>query len=147
MRLDLSCEPVSVGTARNAVASLARDLGASVDDVKIAVSEAVANAVVHAYRDGASGEIRVVARHERGRLLVTVADDGIGMTPNPGNPGLRLGIPLITKLCKDVRFTSSDDGTVVAMSFATPSSQEAVGQPISILVPEERAGPPSSPAP
>jgi hypothetical protein len=44
------------------------------------------------------------------------------MTPNPSNPGLRLGIPLITKLCEDVRFTSSDDGTVVSMSFATPSS-------------------------
>jgi serine/threonine-protein kinase RsbW/stage II sporulation protein AB (anti-sigma F factor) len=101
---------------------LARRLGVSVDDVKIAVSEAVANAVVHAYRDTDPGEIRVVARNERGRLLVSVADDGIGMTPNPGNPGLRLGIPLITKLCEDVRFTSSDDGTVVSMSFATPSS-------------------------
>jgi serine/threonine-protein kinase RsbW/stage II sporulation protein AB (anti-sigma F factor) len=122
VQLDLSCEASSVGIARNAVARLARSLGASIDDVKIAVSEAVANAVIHAYRDGDPGEIRVVARKDRGRLLVTVADDGIGMTPNPGNPGLRLGIPLITKLCEDVRFTSSDDGTVVAMSFATPSS-------------------------
>jgi anti-sigma regulatory factor (Ser/Thr protein kinase) len=125
MQLDLSCEASSVGTARNAVARLARDLGVSVDDVKIAVSEAVANAVVHAYRDRDHGEIRVNARNERGRLLVTVADDGMGMTPNPGNPGLRLGIPLITKLCEDVRFTSSDDGTVVSMSFATPSPSEA----------------------
>jgi anti-sigma regulatory factor (Ser/Thr protein kinase) len=122
VRLHLACEPASVGSARNAVARLADTFGVSVDDVKIAVSEAVANAVIHAYRDGDPGAIRVVARRERGRLLVTVADDGIGMTPNPGNPGLRLGIPLITKLCEDVRFTSSDDGTVVSMSFATPSS-------------------------
>jgi anti-sigma regulatory factor (Ser/Thr protein kinase) len=122
VRLHLACEPASVGTARNAVARLADTFGVSVDDVKIAVSEAVANAVIHAYRDGDPGAIRVVARRERGRLLVTVADDGIGMTPNPGNPGLRLGIPLITKLCEDVRFMSSDDGTVVSMSFATPSS-------------------------
>jgi anti-sigma regulatory factor (Ser/Thr protein kinase) len=122
VQLDLSCEPSSVRIARNAVARLARDLRVSVDDVKIAVSEAVANAVIHAYRDGDPGEIRAGARHERGRLLVTVADDGIGMTPNPGNPGLRLGIPLITKLCADVRFTSSDDGTVVSMSFVTPGS-------------------------
>jgi anti-sigma regulatory factor (Ser/Thr protein kinase) len=122
VQLDLSCEASSVGTARNAVARLARSLGASVEHVKIAVSEAVANAVVHAYRDGGRGEIRVVARSVRGRLVMTVADDGIGMTPNPSNPGLRLGIPLITKLCEDVRFTSSDSGTVVSMSFATPSS-------------------------
>jgi anti-sigma regulatory factor (Ser/Thr protein kinase) len=126
VQLDLACEPASVGTARNAVARLADSLGVSVDDVKIAVSEAVANVVVHAYRDGDPGPIRVVARQERGRLLVTVADDGIGMTPNPGNPGLRLGIPLITKLCEDVRFTSSDDGTVVSMSFATPGAPAAV---------------------
>jgi anti-sigma regulatory factor (Ser/Thr protein kinase) len=105
--------------ARDALANLARRLGARVDDVKIAVSEAVGNAVVHAYRDGATGTIRVTGRHKRGRLLITVADDGIGMTPNPGNPGLRVGIPLITKLCDDVRFTSSEEGTVVSMSFAT----------------------------
>jgi two-component sensor histidine kinase len=80
----------------------AERLGIPVDDVKIAV--------------------RVTARHEREKLLVTVADEGIGMTPNPGSPGLRLGIPLITKLCDDVRFSSSDDGTVVSMSFATPGS-------------------------
>lgn len=122
VELDLSSEATSVAIARHAVASLAERLGAPVDDVKIAVSEAVANAVIHAYREGDSGEIRVTARHERNRLLVTVADDGIGMTPNPGNPGLRVGIPLITKLCDDVRFSSSDDGTMVSMSFGTSAA-------------------------
>ncbi len=125
MKLELPCDASSVGIARNAVARLARRLGASVDDVKIAVSEAVANAVIHAYRGGETGAIRVDARHARGRLLVTVADDGMGMTPNPSNPGLRVGIPLITKLSDDVRFHSSDDGTVVSMSFATPSAAGA----------------------
>lgn len=118
VQLDLSSDATNVAVARNALAELARRVGAHVDDVKIAVSEAVGNAVVHAYRGGETGTIRVTARHKRGRLVVTVADDGIGMTPNPGNPGLRVGIPLITKLCDDVRFTSSDRGTVVSMSFA-----------------------------
>jgi anti-sigma regulatory factor (Ser/Thr protein kinase) len=117
--LDLSSDAANVAVARHALAELARRVGAHVDDVKIAVSEAVGNAVVHAYRGGDAGTIRVTGRHRRGRLLVTVADDGIGMTPNPGNRGLRVGIPLITKLCDDVRFTSSDEGTVVSMSFAT----------------------------
>jgi anti-sigma regulatory factor (Ser/Thr protein kinase) len=125
VQLDLPCEASSGRIARNAVATLARRLGVAVDDVKIAVSEAVANAVIHAYRGGERGAIRVAARQERGRLLVTVADDGLGMTPNPNNPGLRVGIPLITKLCDDVRFHSSDDGTVVSMSFLTPSTAGA----------------------
>jgi stage II sporulation protein AB (anti-sigma F factor) len=117
VQLDLSSDATNVAVARNAIAELAERVGAAVDDVKIAVSEAVGNAVVHAYRGGDAGPIRVTGRYKRGRLLVTVADEGIGMTPNPGNPGLRVGIPLITKLCDDVRFTSSDRGTVVSMSF------------------------------
>jgi anti-sigma regulatory factor (Ser/Thr protein kinase) len=117
--LDLTCDPTGVGVARDAVGGLAEQLGVPVDDVKIVVSEAVANAVIHAYRDRQPGPIRVRARHKRGRLLVIVSDDGMGMTPDPGNPGLRVGIPLITKLCDDVRFSSSDDGTVVSMSFVT----------------------------
>jgi serine/threonine-protein kinase RsbW/stage II sporulation protein AB (anti-sigma F factor) len=105
--------------ARDALANLARRFGACVDDVKIAVSEAVANAIIHAYRGRDPGSVRVTGQHRRGRLLVTVSDDGMGMTPNLGNPGLRMGIPLITKLSDDVRFSSSDTGTVVSMSFAT----------------------------
>jgi anti-sigma regulatory factor (Ser/Thr protein kinase) len=129
VRLDLPCEPESVGTARNGVAAMAERLGAAVDDVKIAVSEAVGNAIVHAYRDGKSGGIRVFGREERGRLVVTVADDGIGMAPHPTSPGLRIGIPLITKLCDDVRFSSSEEGTTVSMSFAAPAPSEAGSEP------------------
>ena len=104
------------------MAALAERLGVDVDDVKIAVSEAVGNTIVHAYRDGKLGVIRVFAREERGRLRVTVADDGVGMSPNPASQGLRIGIPLITKLCEDVRFTASEDGTTVSMSFAAPAT-------------------------
>jgi anti-sigma regulatory factor (Ser/Thr protein kinase) len=121
VQLGLSCDVTNVAVARNEVAKLARHVGARADDVRIAVSEAVTNSIVHGYRDGKRGVIRVTGRIQRGRLLVTVADDGIGMTPDPGNTGLRLGIPLITKLCDDVRFSSSDRGTVVSMSFATAS--------------------------
>jgi serine/threonine-protein kinase RsbW len=118
VRLSLPVEPASVGVARHAVADLAQHLGVAVDDVKIAVSEAVGNAIIHAYRGGRAGIIKVFARPDRGHLLVTVADDGLGMAPNPESKGLRVGIPLITKLCDDVRFVSSDSGTVVSMSFA-----------------------------
>ncbi len=125
VRLDLPCEPASARVARNAVAGIAQWLGVAVEDVKIAVGEAVGNAVLHAYRGGSRGAIRVFARHERGRLLVTVADDGIGMAPDPDSLGLGLGIPLITRLCDDVRFSSSDRGTKVSMSFVVPRSAEA----------------------
>jgi anti-sigma regulatory factor (Ser/Thr protein kinase) len=125
--LDLPSSSKSVRKARRAVAELARRLGAAESDVTIAVSEAVGNAVVHAFREGRSGTIRVFARRDRGRFLVTVADDGIGMTPNPESAGLGFGIPLISKVCDDVRFSSSREGTKVTMCFDIGTEAEGGG--------------------
>jgi anti-sigma regulatory factor (Ser/Thr protein kinase) len=118
LELELPSEPTSVRVARHAVAAVARRIGAPEADVKLAVSEAVSNAVTHGFRDREPGTIMVTARVDRGKLLVTIADDGSGMRPNLESKGLGLGISLITKLAGDVRFDSSDDGLVVSMSFA-----------------------------
>ena len=118
LELELPSEPTSVRVARHAVAAVARRIGAPEADVKLAVSEAVSNSVTHAFRDREPGTIMVTARVDRGKLLVTIADDGSGMRPNLESKGLGLGISLITKLAGDVRFDSSDDGLVVSMSFA-----------------------------
>ena len=108
--------------ARHAVAAVARRIGAPEADVKLAVSEAVSNSVTHAFRDREPGTIMVTARVDRGKLLVTIADDGSGMRPNLESKGLGLGISLITKLAGDVRFDSSDDGLIVSMSFASEAA-------------------------
>ena len=119
LELELPSEPTSVRVARHAVAAVARTCGAPEADVKLAVSEAVSNAVTHAFRDRDPGKIMVGARVDRGKLLVTIADDGSGMRPNLDSKGLGLGISLITKLAGDVRFDSSERGLTVSMSFAT----------------------------
>ena len=119
LELELPSEPTSVRVARHAVAAVARSSGAPEADVKLAVSEAVSNAVTHAFRDRDPGKIMVSARVDRGKLLVTIADDGSGMRPNLDSKGLGLGISLITKLAGDVRFDSSERGLTVSMSFAT----------------------------
>ncbi len=119
LELELRSEPTSVRVARHAVAAVARRAGAPEADVKLAVSEAVSNAVTHAFRDREPGMILVRARIDRGKLLVTIADNGTGMRPNLDSKGLGLGISLITKLAGDVRFDSSDGGLTVSMSFAT----------------------------
>ena len=119
LKLELPPVARSVTTARHAVAELARRMGASEADVKLAVSEAVGNAVVHAFRDREPGTIRLCAWTSRGRLMVAVADNGSGMMPNPSSPGLGFGISLISRLAKDARFETSDAGTTVSMSFAS----------------------------
>jgi anti-sigma regulatory factor (Ser/Thr protein kinase) len=61
--------------------------------IELAVSEAVANVVVHAYPDE-PGEVRVAADVENGELEVVVVDDGEGFRPGPA-PGLGLGLALM----------------------------------------------------
>jgi anti-sigma regulatory factor (Ser/Thr protein kinase) len=117
VELQLPSAPPSIKRARDAVGDLAARVGVSNGDVRLAVSEAVTNAVVHAFRDRAPGTISVKAWLDAGRLLVVVADDGTGMRPNPDSTGLGLGISLITRLARDARFDSSPAGLTVSMSF------------------------------
>ena len=117
LRLELPSEPGSVKRARDAIAPLAERAGARVGDVKLAVSEAVSNAVTHAFRGRNKGTISIRANVDRGRLVVVVADNGTGMRPNLDSPGLGFGISLITELAGDVRFDSSSRGLTVSMSF------------------------------
>jgi anti-sigma regulatory factor (Ser/Thr protein kinase) len=117
--IDVALEgtPESVTEARHLVVALARELGADEYDVALAVSEAVGNAVVHAFVGRRPGTVRVRAARRRERLVVTVSDDGIGMKPNLDSPGLGMGVSLITRSADEVRFDSTAGGTSVSMGF------------------------------
>jgi len=126
LELRLPSEAASVAVARRAFGDLAREVGAPESDVKLAVSEAVTNSVLHAYRDRDPGTITLEARMDRSRLIIAVADDGSGMRPNLDSTGLGLGISLITKLATDVRFDSTDRGTTVSMSFPVTGADASI---------------------
>lgn len=68
--------------ARQAVAVFAAQLDPTIDeitDIKTAVSEAVTNCIVHAYRDGI-GYITVQAKlYDNGEIKITVRDKGCGI--------------------------------------------------------------------
>ena len=125
---EFRAEPASVPAIRQAVVGLARRGGASAGrcaDVAIAVSEAAANAVVHAYIETAEpGAIRVTAAVLDGELRVTIADDGRGMLPRSDSPGLGLGLPLISDLATSLEIADGDgSGTVLHMTFALHAPQ------------------------
>ena len=117
LRLELPSTPESVAAARHAVGDFASSRGVDDADIRLAVSEAVSNAVTHAFRDRRPGKVTVHCTAGDDTLAIVVADDGGGMRPNLESPGLGLGIPLITKLANEVRFDSSGHGTTVSMSF------------------------------
>ncbi len=81
MRLELASRAENVGVARVAVAAFAGPLGftlAELEEIKVAVSEAVSNAVLHGYPEG-EGTVRIEAEAAEGALELVVEDQGRGI--------------------------------------------------------------------
>jgi serine/threonine-protein kinase RsbW len=91
-------------------------------DLKLAVTEACANAVRHAYAPSAEGHVTVVYELDAGAIRVTVDDDGVGFVPPPietGAPFERdglahadhgMGLSIIRAIADDMRITSGPNG-------------------------------------
>src|SRR4029077_13132247 len=92
----------------------AAEHGADVDTVAavaLCVSEAVANVVVHAYREAdRPGEVEVEARRPNGYLCLYVRDRGQGLAPRVDSPGLGLGLPLIADIATSIEVRRPDSG-------------------------------------
>jgi anti-sigma regulatory factor (Ser/Thr protein kinase) len=113
-----------VAVLRRAVTDYAQCAGLAdgrLGDVRLAVSEAVTNAVLHAYRDRDPGEIRVEAVvQDDGCLAIVVEDDGFGPLPRPDSPGLGLGLPTIASVADAVELSAGNAaGARLSMRFAT----------------------------
>jgi serine/threonine-protein kinase RsbW len=90
----------------------------TLSDIKLAVTEACTNVVVHAYPGRDDGPLGVTARVDEGSLTVVVSDHGRGIVPRPDSPGLGLGLPLIATLAESLELgTGPDDETEVRMTF------------------------------
>lgn len=88
------------------------------DDIRIAVSEACANVVLHAYPPGSNGQMEIVASKNGRELVVAVRDWGAGIRPRPDSPGLGLGLSMIAALAEEVQLGHGNDRhTEVRMTF------------------------------
>ena len=82
MRLVFLSRSANESFARAAVAAFAAQLDPAVDelaDLRTAVSEAVTNAIVHAYPDALGPVTLAVRLYENGRIYVQVRDKGCGI--------------------------------------------------------------------
>jgi serine/threonine-protein kinase RsbW len=108
---EFDAHPVIVGEIRAGVTAFARAHGAQksvVGDMAIAVSEAVTNAVVHAFVDGQPGRVSVIVESGEDCLLVRVIDDGRGMVPRPDSPGLGIGLSTMAMLASSCEIRGRD---------------------------------------
>jgi len=116
----------AVPTARAAITEFAREAGAKGDRlqaIRLATSEAVTNAVLHAY-DGISGLIQVTASYVPGELWVLISDTGSGLRLRTGRGGLGLGLVLIAQLADEFEILSrGTGGTELRMLFRLRSSE------------------------
>ena len=115
-------QPMHVAQIRREVCDIATNFGADESAllrINLAVSEAVTNAVLHAYRDReAAGDVRVLVGHDDHALDVSICDDGIGMSPRTDSPGLGLGIGLMAHETSRFEITTRPQGgTQVSMRF------------------------------
>jgi serine/threonine-protein kinase RsbW len=110
----------SVPVARQAVVAVAEAAGAEeeqLEAVALAASEALTNAVRHAYA-GRPGRIQVSARTVSEALVVVIADNGRGLRAHSETSGLGVGLGLIAKLCDEFEIVQpASGGTEVQMRF------------------------------
>jgi len=96
-------------------AGLPRDLS---EMVALAVYEAMANVVEHAYRDGGPGPLDVEIRHDGDAVVVIVGDEGHWHVSTPTEQQYRgRGLALIERLTGQLSVMPSPNGTTVRMRW------------------------------
>lgn len=111
----------AVRAIRDGVASVARECmvdEATVESIRLAVSEAATNSIIHGR---APADAAVVVRVETSddELCVVIADQGLGMLPRDDSPGLGLGLPIMSTVSTRLEVVSPgvDGHTEVRMYF------------------------------
>jgi serine/threonine-protein kinase RsbW len=135
--LSMPARAEGVGVVRQALAGIADALdfdAAVLADMKMAVTEACTNVVVHAYEDP-PGQLEIQMLADETGLTIVVRDHGAGIHPRPARaepPALGLGLPLIAALSDAFELRgSAGSGTEVRMTFAyTRDNDPADANPV-----------------
>lgn len=130
LAVDLPAVPESAPLARGAVLEALAGVAVDRDAVGVVVSEAVANAIMHAYRDREEpGRVRVSVGVGDESLELAVDDDGLGMSPRMDSPGAGLGVPLMAGFADEVTVECSE-GTHLRARFALFGAAGPHGRPV-----------------
>src|SRR3954467_6007040 len=104
LSLTLPARAENVAVVRHAIGGLGEALDVddqTLSDVKLAVTEACTNTVVHAYPEG-EGPLEVLAYLREERLMIGGRAEGLGIVPRTDSPALALALPLIATLAESL---------------------------------------------
>ena len=129
VRLILPARPENVAVVRHVLSGFAEALSLpaeTVEDMRLAVTEACTNVVRHAYAGERAGAIEIVIRPDGATLEVIVSDAGRGIGPSPDTAGPGLGLPLIASLVHRLEIQHAPSaGSRLAMTFLRGGHLEA----------------------
>lgn len=120
VRLELAASEDSLPVVRQALRSVGETVEADIEaleDAELAVTEALANAVEHAYPDG-SGSVRVTFVPHGEEMVVSVRDFGRGIdnVSRGGGEDTGYGLSMIEGIARRVDVRSTE-GTEIEMAF------------------------------
>ena len=127
LRLDLPAQPERLAALRRTLEDWAVDAALdtpTVDDLQLALGEAAANAVEHAYREApVAGRVRVrLGVDGEGTISARVEDDGTWRTP-PGDRGFRgRGLEIARNLTTAFDLEHGTTGTTVRFDLRRPDA-------------------------
>jgi serine/threonine-protein kinase RsbW/stage II sporulation protein AB (anti-sigma F factor) len=115
----------NIAEARTAVTAYVRRSGGFnglVQNIRLAVSEACSNAILHGYRGDSADAFTVGAARVGDTVEIVVRDHGCGMRPRIDSPGAGLGLPIISQLASHIEVRTPPDGrgTELRMTFELP---------------------------
>ena len=121
LRLRVPATEDSLPVARQVLRALGNSVaaeGEALEDAELALTEACANAVEHAYPDG-EGFVEITLSPRDDEMIVSVRDFGRGMPPGGADPpgGRGYGLVMIEGIARAVEIRG-DGGTEVAMTLA-----------------------------
>jgi anti-sigma regulatory factor (Ser/Thr protein kinase) len=132
LELSLPARAENVAVVRHAIGGLGDVVEMDdqvLSDIKLAVTEACTNVVVHAYPDG-EGPMGLRASVLDDHVSIVIHDRGRGIVPRADSPGLGLGLPLIATLAGSLELgTGESDETEVRMTFALTAADPVLDDP------------------
>jgi serine/threonine-protein kinase RsbW len=122
LRVVRTATPDALAGIRSVVSTWARGVGLSADtlvDLLLAVGEAAANVVDHAYRGGPPGPVEVELGL-RGRLVTARITDHGRWRPSAASSDRGRGLPMIRALAQHLDVAVTPRGTQVCLELAVP---------------------------
>lgn len=128
VKMEMTSRSENIAFARVAVAAFAAQLDftlAEIEEIKVAISEAVSNCVIHGYQNRPDETVSIDMSIDDNRLIVSVEDFGVGiedieaaMQPafTTGDERMGLGLVFIHSFMTEMELVSTPGtGTLVRM--------------------------------